>query len=75
VSHVLLSIFCKLLTVSQQLLRSSLVNNETQAEIFKDIGIAKFIYRKLTTEIQTKERADYVEGTVLNFSPPPFGFY
>ncbi|KAF6037207.1 drosha [Bugula neritina] len=44
------------------LLRSSLVNNETQAEIFKDIGIAKFIYRKLTTEIQTKERADYVEA-------------
>lgn len=45
-----------------QLLRSALVNNATQAQIYKDIGIAEFVFKKEDVQTQPKERADYVEG-------------
>ena len=46
------------------MLRSSLVNNLTQAQIFKDLGIAHYVFKKGKDKdtIQTKEKADYVEG-------------
>mgnify|MGYP001798821434 FL=1 len=50
-----------------QLLRSALVNNVTQAQIFKDIGIAQFVFKHDDLPMQPKECADYVEGNALVF--------
>ena len=52
--------------LSLQLLRSSLVNNRTQAEICDDLGLTDYIIaaegRMDRAVLKTKERADLVEG-------------
>ncbi|XP_067943172.1 ribonuclease 3-like [Watersipora subatra] len=45
------------------LLRSSLVNNSTQAQIFKDLGIGHYVFKRNPHDVmQMKEKADYVEA-------------
>ena len=60
-------IFILLCFSALQLLRSALVNNVTQAQIFKDIGIAQFVFKHDDLPMQPKECADYVEGNALVF--------
>lgn len=46
-----------------QLLRSSLVNNRTQAVVCDDLGMTSYaMYSHLKTELKTKDRADLLEA-------------
>ena len=46
-----------------QLLRSSLVNNRTQAVVCDDLGMTTYaMYSQLKTELKTKDRADLLEA-------------
>ncbi|KAG0728397.1 Ribonuclease 3 [Chionoecetes opilio] len=49
--------------VCPQLLRSSLVNNRTQAVVCDDLGMTSYaMYSHLKTELKTKDRADLLEA-------------
>lgn len=46
-----------------QLLRSSLVNNRTQAVVCADLGMVKYaIYPHSKVELRPKDKADLLEG-------------
>lgn len=48
-----------------QLLRSSLVNNRTQAVVCDDLGMANYaVYNNPKAELKTKDRADLLEAFV-----------
>lgn len=59
----LASITCIIIALSPQLLRSSLVNNRTQAVVCDDLGMTSYaMYSHLKTELKTKDRADLLEA-------------
>lgn len=59
----LASIVCTITTIHPQLLRSSLVNNRTQAVVCDDLGMTSYaMYSHLKTELKTKDRADLLEA-------------
>lgn len=48
-----------------QLLRSSLVNNRTQAVVCDDLGMANYaVYNNPKAELKTKDRADLLEAFI-----------
>lgn len=48
-----------------QLLRSSLVNNRTQAVVCDDLGMSNYaVYNNPKAELKTKDRADLLEAFV-----------
>lgn len=48
-----------------QLLRSSLVNNRTQAVVCDDLGMANYaVYNNPKAELKTKDRADLLEALI-----------
>lgn len=59
----MMTVTCSTTIIPPQLLRSSLVNNRTQAVVCDDLGMTSYaMYSHLKTELKTKDRADLLEA-------------